>query len=143
MKLKDLVSVEDCLWPTEALVLPTSARHTSLNTLDDDVSFKLSHSTKDSEDHFAHGRRGIDGLVEADELDTEGLELFQGSNQMARTAGEPVEPSDQDSVDLTTSGRSHQPIESWPAILGPADSNVCVLGLDDEASMLGIFPQRH
>jgi len=143
MKLKDFVSVEDCLWPTEGLVLLASARHTSLDPLDDDVPFKLSHSTKDREDHFAHRRRGIDGLVEADELDIEGLELFQGSDQVACTAGEPIEPGDQDSVDLTTSGCFHQPIESWSAILGPADSNVCALGLDCEASMLGIFPQRH
>src|SRR5215469_14616937 len=80
MKLKDLVSVEDCLWPTEGLALLASARHTSLNALDDDVPLKLSHSTKDSEDHFAHECRGINGLVEADELDTEGLELFQSKN---------------------------------------------------------------
>ena len=54
------------------------------NPFPDDVCLKLGNRAHDREHGLAHGGRGIDVFLEADEVDTEVPKLFECRNQMLR-----------------------------------------------------------
>ena len=59
---------------------------------------RSARSHKDVEYEFAGGRGGIEALLEADQVNTAGLEAVNGFEQLSQRASQTVEPGDAQAV---------------------------------------------
>jgi len=69
------------------------------------------------------------------------VELLQSHQQVPRASGEPIEFPDQNAVQLTVAGRSHQRIELGSALPAPRDGYITVVTDNFQAGALGVAPQ--
>src|SRR5215471_12956777 len=81
--------------------------YASLYSLLDDAAFEFGDGGDNGEDHSPHWRACVDRLVQADEIDTQYLELFQRENQMLRTPGKAIEPGNEDGIKTSFAGIGH------------------------------------
>ena len=58
----------------------------------------MRNRTEDVEYELAGGRRGVEALLEADQVDAAGLEAVDGFEQLAQRASQTVEPGDAQAV---------------------------------------------
>lgn len=72
-------------------------------------------------------RRGVDRLVENDEVDAQRLEFATKGREVMHAAGEPVELDHRDSVESPPPRVAHHFIERGPPVFGTGDAVVDVL----------------
>ena len=66
------------------------------------------------ENHLAGGRAGVHLLREGNEVNPEGLEGFEGAEQVRHRPGEAVELPNNDGIESPAVGIGHEPVQFWP-----------------------------
>ena len=79
--------------PPEALSAGPGPVDAHDHSFPDQRTFELGYRSNHGIDHLTHGRAGVDGFGQADEIDAQGVELFESQDQVASAAGEPVKAS--------------------------------------------------
>ena len=105
------------------------------------VALELGDGAEHVKQQPAGGRRRVDGLIDDDEVDPQGLEIPAEGGQMADGAGQAVELHAGDRVEAPAAGVGQEPVERGPAIPRPADAVVHVLARDRESSGLRVEAQ--
>ena len=94
--------------------------YTRSNPISDQFSFEFSDGSKNSEDQPSVWSRSINPLMQTDEIDPKGPELFERIDQLAQTPGESVVAINYDAVHCSTPTISDQLIQRRPVFLRPA-----------------------
>lgn len=112
-----------------------------LDSLGDDVAFELGHGADDGEHCFAQGSRGVDVFPIGDKVDAEGFKFLEGVDEVLRASGKPVEPPNEDRVELALAGFVHEEVELGAGGNGAGDSVIDVFLVEGEAALLGVVAQ--
>jgi hypothetical protein len=83
------------------------------NPLGNQAALQFGHGTEDSENHLAGGRAGIHLLREGNEVNPEGLERFQGAEQVRHRPGEAVELPNRHGIETSAVGIGHESVQFW------------------------------
>ena len=87
--------------PADVSALEPRAAHAGANSLDDQVAFEFSDSSDDYDDGSAQWPARIDLLAEADELDSETVELIQEFEEVSNRTGNAIGCPHQNDIEAT------------------------------------------
>lgn len=132
-----LPEVDLDLGPAELGATPLGCLKPSPGPLSNQLSFKLGHGGDDREREPPGRSRGVDAVGHGHEVHGHRPELVEGQDEVSDGPSEPVEPPDQDDVELAGPGVGHEPVQLGPLVLGTADAVVDVLTDDGPAPLLG------
>jgi hypothetical protein len=107
--------------------LRSGALEASQHALSDAFPLELCNRTEDVHLEFSGGRRGVDAFSQADERDSERLQVLQQSDQVLQVATEPIESPAHDDIEFPPLRVSNQRVESGAAIFRTAHSTINVL----------------
>ena len=99
--------------------LQAGGPHASAHSFDDQRAFELGDRADDDYDGAAQRAAGIDLLAEADELDTEAVELVEYFQEVPGGPGDAIAGSDQDHIKAAPAGIPHQIVQARPGALAP------------------------
>jgi hypothetical protein len=108
--------------------------HAGPDPFDDQVALELGDGADDDHHGTAQRAPGVDILAEADELDSQVVELVQHLEEVADGASHAVEGPDQDDVETVLAGIGQQLIKPGPLRLGSGD-HVAIFMLDLVAAL--------
>src|SRR5262245_32940003 len=128
-------------WPAETFTSCPSPAQPGHNTLTDEFALEFGDRREDMKEQPATRRRGVDTLIEHDEVDAEGLELLRQRHQVVNAPREPVELDDDHGAHFSSAHVGHHGVELRPVIAGPAHPLIGILkGLP--APRLGVAAKR-
>jgi hypothetical protein len=97
--------------PTDSLSAPPRCGDPCSSPLSDELALKLGDRAHDVKDQPPAGGRGIKPrIVQGDQVDAEGAEIFDHSDQMAEGASQTIELPDHDSVEISTMRSDKHPV---------------------------------
>jgi hypothetical protein len=79
-------------------------------SLDNQIPFEFSNGAENCKDHLARGCARVDLFGERDELNTEGSECFEGTEQMRNRTSESIESPNDDDIETPLVGVLHHAI---------------------------------
>jgi hypothetical protein len=126
----------DIEWPaTDMPAFEPGPTHSCPDPLDDKVPFQFSDSPDDDDDGPAERAAGIEVLAEADELDTEMIELVEHLKEVPDGSGDSVRSPDEHHLEAAAARIPEQLIETRPAGFRSRDP-IGVLGDDLKTPLL-------
>ena len=129
-----------CGGPAEPDTLRLGALQASLHPLADQIALELGDRREDVEEQTPRWGRGIDLLVEDDQVNTEVGEFAAERHKVVSRTRQPVELGHGNDIELAGASRSDEPVKGGPAVLGPAHPTVDKL-LDDPPPCRGVASQ--
>ena len=127
--LLDRGSVQHQGSSADSLAVQTGTPHAGADSFDDERPFQLGDSADDHDDGAAQRSAGVDLFPEADELDSDSVELVEHIQEVLHRPGDSVASPDQDNIEPAAAGIGHHLIEPGPLGLRAAEL-VRVLGDD-------------
>ena len=112
--------------PSQALALGPDPREARPHPLLDAAPLELGDGGQDVELESPRRRGGVDALRQADEGHPERLQFVYQENQVPEVATEPVQPPDDESVELPPLGSGNQLVEGRAPVLRARHSPVNV-----------------
>src|SRR5262249_5568947 len=100
-----------------------------------EIALQLGHGADDGDHGLTDGARGVELLLQRDELDTKRAERLQRGQKVLGRAGQSIKPPDEDGLEATVPGRPEEPIQRGPALGGAGDAAIDEL-LDDRPAAL-------
>jgi len=134
--LQDGGAIENKRFTPDVTAFELRPPHACPHPLDDQVAFELCDRTDDHDDGPAQRTAGVDLFAETDELDVQPVQFVEYIEEVLHRSGDAIGSPDQDDVETTAAGISHQSIESRPPGLRTAD-HVGKLLHDLVAALLG------